>query len=642
MCGIAGYLTESGNRPDRALIESMCHQIRHRGPDGYGYFCDDMAALGHRRLSIIDVEGGKQPLGNEDGSIQIVFNGEIYNFQELHEDLVKRGHQFATRSDTEVMVHLYEEVGERLPDYLNGMFAFAIWDQRKRQMFLARDRFGEKPLYYTTSIPGMRFCFASELKAMTVIPGFEQKLNRRAITDFLSFSYIPDPATAYENVFKLEPGRSLTVTENGCSTRRYWKPEFAIDSGANFKRSVEELDALAQDAVSCRMVSDVPLGGFLSGGVDSSAVVAFMSRKAPDAVKTFSIGFTHKQFDETHFARMVVERYHTDHREKIVTPSVHDVLDTLVEHYDEPFGDSSAIPTLYLAEMTRQHVTVALSGDGADELFAGYRRYMMGVAEDRVRQVLPAWFRSRVVGFGARYYPKFDYLPRVFRAKATLAGISSGLGDAYYSAMTSLRDHALTAVLSPEMNQALGGYTPRAAYRERFKPYAHLPALQQMQAVDFETYLPGDILVKVDRATMAHSLESRAPWLDHRLAELAGRLPANYKLNGRVGKHIFKTAVQPYLPPQLLTRSKMGFVVPLSQWFRSSLKPVFETTVLRPEMEQYISLPEVRRIWTEHQAGLRNHQTTLWNLLMLARWDEHHYRQGRQQVAAFERNKKGS
>ena len=641
MCGIAGYLTQSGHRPDRALIESMCHQIRHRGPDGYGYFCDDTAALGHRRLSIIDVEGGKQPLGNEDGSIQIVFNGEIYNFQELHDDLVKRGHQFATRSDTEVLVHLYEEAGEKLPDYLNGMFAFAIWDQRKRQLFLARDRFGEKPLYYTTAIPGMRFCFASELKAMTVIPGFEQRLNQKAIADFLSFSYIPDPATAYENVFKLEPGRSLTVTGNGCSTRRYWKPEFAIDGGANFKRSVEELEALAQDAVSCRMISDVPLGGFLSGGVDSSAVVAFMSRKAPDAVKTFSIGFTHKQFDETHFARMVVERYKTDHREKIVTPSVHDVLDTLVEHYDEPFGDSSAIPTLYLSEMTRQHVTVALSGDGADELFAGYRRYMMGVAEDRVRQALPAWFRSRVIGFGARYYPKFDYLPRVFRAKATLAGISTGLADAYHSAMTSFRDHALTAVLSPEMHRAMGDYTPRAAYRERFKPYAHLPALQQMQAVDLETYLPGDILVKVDRATMAHSLESRAPWLDHRLAELAGRLPAHYKLHGRVGKHIFKTAVEPYIPPQLLTRSKMGFVVPLSQWFRSSLKPVFESTVLRPEMEQYISLPEVRRIWAEHQSGLRNNQTKLWNLLMLARWDEHHYRQGRQQVAALGEKKKG-
>lgn len=641
MCGIAGYLVEPGYRPEAALIESMCHQIRHRGPDGYGCFHDGPAVLGHRRLSIIDVEGGKQPMGNEDGSIQIVFNGEIYNFRELREGLVKRGHRFRTRTDTEVMVHLYEEVGERLPEYLNGMFAFAIWDQRKRQLFLARDRFGEKPLYYTAAIPGMRFCFASELKAMAVVPGFPQKRNRQAIADFLSFAYIPDPATAYEDVFKLQPGQSLTVTERGHTVRRYWKPEFAVDGEANFKQSAEELEALAEDAVLCRMVSDVPLGGFLSGGVDSSAVVAFMARQAPRAVKTFSIGFTHKRFDETHFARLVAGRYQTEHREQIVTPAVEEVLDTLVEHYDEPFGDSSAIPTLYLARMTRQHVTVALSGDGADEVFAGYRRYRMGVAEDRARRLLPGWFRRRVVGLGARYYPKFDYLPRVFRAKATLAGISSELADAYFSAMTSLRDEALRAALSPEMNRALGDYSPRAAYRERFQPYAHLPALQQMQAVDFETYLPGDILVKVDRATMAHSLESRAPWLDYRLAELAGRLPVDYLLKGGVGKRIFKEAVRPYLPAQLPARTKMGFVAPLGQWFRGSLKPLFEAAVLRSQMEEYVSLGEVRRIWAEHQAGLRNHRVTLWNLLMLARWDEHHYRQRRQRATVGEHGRGG-
>ncbi|MCC7498369.1 MAG: asparagine synthase (glutamine-hydrolyzing) [Bryobacterales bacterium] len=641
MCGIAGYLSEPGSRPDRALIESMCHQIRHRGPDGYGYFHDGTATLGHTRLSIIDVEGGKQPLGNEDGSVQIVFNGEIYNFQQLHDDLVKRGHRFAGRSDTEVIVHLWEEAGERLPEYLNGMFSFAIWDQRRQQLFLARDRFGEKPLYYTTAVPGMRFCFASELKAMTVVPGFGQKLNPRAVADFLSFSYIPDPETIYENVYKLEPGRSLTVTANGCRKRRYWKPEFDIDGGANFERTVEGLEALAEDAVSRRMVSDVPLGGFLSGGVDSSAVVALMSRKALGTVKTFTIGFTQKQFDETRFARMVAGRYHTDHHETTVTPSVEDVLDTLVEHYDEPFGDSSAIPTLYLAGMTRRHVTVALSGDGADEVFGGYRRYRMGVAEDRARLALPAWFRERVVGCAARYYPKFDYLPRIFRAKATLAGISTGLAGAYYSAVTALGDGALAAMLSPEMNRARADYTPRAAFCERFQAYAHLPALQQMQAVDYETYLPGDILVKVDRATMAHSLESRAPWLDHRIAELAGRLPASYKLKGGVGKYVFKAAMRPHLPTDLLGRTKMGFSVPLRQWFHGSLKPVFEAAVLRPEMERYVSPREVKRIWAEHQAGFRNHQVTLWNLLMLARWDEHHYRQGRRQTVALEENRKG-
>jgi len=286
--------------------------------------------------------------------------------------------------------------------------------------------------------------------------------------------------------------------------------------------------------------------------------------------------------------------------------------------------------------MTRRHVTVALSGDGADELFAGYRRYMMGVAEDQVRQVLPVWFRRSVVSAGARHYPKFDYLPRVFRAKATLSGIASEVPDAYFSAMTSFRDETLEAILAPEARLAMCGYSPRAAYRERFQPFAHLPALQQMQAVDMQTYLPGDILVKVDRATMAHSLESRAPWLDHRLAELSCRLPAGFKLRGRIGKHVFKEAVRPYVPAELVDRPKRGFVIPLSEWFRTSLKPIFESTVLHREMQSYLSLGEVRRVWKEHQSGVRNHQSKLWYLLMLARWDERHRRQAPQRATASE------
>jgi len=621
MCGIAGYLAEPGCLPDRSLLRPMCDRLRHRGPDGYGEFFDEHVALGHRRLSIIDVAGGAQPIGNEDGSIQVVFNGEIYNYLELREDLAKKGHCFATRSDTEILVHLYEEVGERLPEYLNGMFAFAIWDARRQELFLARDRFGKKPLYYSSSVPGTRFCFASELKALSGMPRFKGTVNPRSVTDFLSLSYIPDPNSIYENVFKLLPGHSMTVSGRGVRFCKYWEPTFASDPIVDFEDAVDGIRTLAADAVRRRMISDVPLGAFLSGGVDSSAAVAFMANKSTESIKTFSIGFTNKEFDELPYARMVAERYRTDHLEQVVSLSIHEMLDTLVEQFDEPFGDSSAIPTLYLARMTRQHVTVALCGDGADELFGGYRRYFYGVLEEQIRQRFPRWFRRSVFRVGGRYYPKFDYLPQLFRAKTLLTNIAHEIGDAYFTSMTAFRDETLTAVLAPGLRRELDAYSPRVSYRERFAAVRHLPPLQQMQAVDLQTYLPGDILVKADRATMAYSLETRSPWLDYRLGELACRLPAGFKLHGRTGKHIFKQAVGPYVPRPVMTRRKMGFQVPLAEWFRTSLKPVFQQQVMHPAMDRYFSLGEVRRLWNEHQSGLHDHSRKLWNLLMLANWD---------------------
>lgn len=614
-------------RPDSGLLRGMCDRIRHRGPDGEGYFADERAALGHRRLSIIDVEGGKQPLGNEDGRIQIVFNGEIYNFQQLMDDLKRRGHHFRTRSDTEVIVHLYEEVGERVPEFLNGMFAFAIWDSTRQVLFLARDRFGEKPLYWTSAIPGLPFCFASELKALTGLPGFPGKVRPESVADFLNFSYVPDPHTIYAAVRKLEPATSMTVRADGSRTEtRYWTPRFALESAAGTAAVAEELDALAGDAVRSRMVSDVALGGFLSGGVDSSAVVAYMARSAPGRVRTFSIGFTAKEFDELEYARLVARQYNTDHYEEVVTPSIEEMLGVLVSHYDEPFGDSSSIPTLYLSRMTRQFVTVALSGDGADELFGGYRRYAFALSEERVRRMLPQGFRRRVIGPLGGIYPKFDYLPRMFRAKATLQGISSTLAQAYFNAMSRFRDEGLASVLSSPLRARLHGYSCRETFCDRFKEYAELPPLSQLQAVDWRTYLPGDILVKVDRATMAYSLESRAPWLDHRLAELAATLPTSLKVRGHTGKVLFKEVAARYIPPVLIQRRKMGFAVPLAAWFRTSLKSTFEATVLQPAMEEYLDLNEVRRIWSKHQAGVRDSSAMLWNLLMLGCWDRHHLR----------------
>jgi asparagine synthase (glutamine-hydrolysing) len=618
MCGIAGFLKEDA-RASRDVLASMCDRLAHRGPDAYGWMADDHAALGHRRLSIIDLSTGDQPMGNEDGSIQVVFNGEIYNYRELRRELQAKGHRFRTESDTEVLAHLYEEAGERMPEFLNGMFAFAIWDAPRRRLFLARDRMGKKPLYYSGDVPGFRFAFASELKALAAMPGFDAREDPRSIAEFLALSYIPDPRTIYRGVAKLEPAHSLTVDLSGIRKRRYWEPSFQRH-GRPLEETIEELSGLAEDAVERRMISDVPLGAFLSGGVDSSAVVAFMARKAPSRVRTFSIGFTNKRFDELEYARAVATRYGTEHHEKIVSPRIEDVLGVLARHMDEPFGDASIIPTLYLAEMTRRHVTVALSGDGADEVFGGYRRYFFGVLEEKLRRKFPGFFRRSVMEWAGRHYPKFDYLPQVFRAKSLLTNLSLEIGDAYYSSMTAFRDEGLNAVLSPELRQPLGGYAPRDWFREQFTAVRHLHPLEQMQAVDFQTYLPGDILVKVDRATMIHSLEARAPWLDYRIVELACGLPPGWKLEGRTGKSIFKKVVRPLLPEQNVSRRKMGFAVPLAEWFRTSLKPVFESTVLRKETEGLVDLAEVRRLWAEHQSSFFNHERKLWNLLMLAMW----------------------
>ena len=628
MCGIAGYLAGGGVHAERDVVRGMCDRIRHRGPDGEGCYVDERVALGHRRLSIIDVEGGKQPLGNEDGSVQIVFNGEIYNFQHLMEELKQRGHLFQTRSDTEVIVHLYEEVGERVPEYLNGMFAFAIWDRNRQTLLLARDRFGEKPLYWTDAIPGMPLCFASELKAMRWLPGFPSQVRPESVADFLALCYVPDPHTIYAAVRKLEPATSMTVRADGTRKEtRYWTPRFAAASGALEQRAgVEEVDELAGDAVRSRMVSDVPLGGFLSGGVDSSGVVAYMARSAPGRIRTFSIGFTTEEFNELQYARLVARKYETNHHEEVVTPSIEEMLGTLVRQYDEPFGDSSAIPTLYLSQMTRKFVTVALSGDGADELFGGYRRYAHALSAERLRSMVPAGLRRWVIGPLGEAYPRSGSLPRMFRAKSTLQGMASTLGQAYFDAMSSLRQEGLTAVLAAPLRSQLNGYSCREGFSARFQEYADLPPLAQLQAVDWRTYLPGDILVKVDRATMAYSLESRAPWLDHRLAELAARLPTEAKVSGRTGKVLFKQVVGRYIPEQLVTRRKMGFAVPMALWLRTSLKAPFERAVFGRELEPYLDVAGVRRLWMDHQNGRGDYSSALWNMLMLAYWDQVHLR----------------
>jgi len=621
MCGIAGYLTAPGERPAPDPLEAMAASLAHRGPDGAGYYRDERVALAHRRLSIIDLSGGGQPLANEDGQIQIVFNGEIYNYREHRRELIRKGHQFRTHSDTEVLVHLYEEEGERLPELLNGMFAFALWDARRQALFLARDPLGKKPLYYASGVGPLEFCFASELKALTLVPGFSGAVDPEAVIDFLALGYVPDPHSIFRDVHKLPPGSSLTVGRSGMRLRRYWAPRFAPRRDRDVDGTIEEIRDLARDAVDRRMISDVPLGAFLSGGVDSSAVVGLMAEQAPGRVRTFSIGFTSKEYDELEYARLIAGRYRTEHHEQVVTPRIEEMFDKLVEHFDEPFADSSAVPTLYLARMTREHVTVALSGDGADEIFAGYRVYAYGAIESRLRDRLPGWFRRSVVRLAGEVYPKLDFLPRVFRAKALLRNISLEIADAHFHSRSNFTEAALARLVAPELRRQAADYSPLATMRRHFEEVSHLAPLEQMQAVDLETWLPGDILVKADRATMAYSLEGRSPWLDYRMAELAATLPGEFKVRGLTGKYIFKRAMANWVPDRLLWRPKMGFSVPMAEWMRSSLKPLVESLVLRPEMDPYVAPAEVRRLWEAHQSGLSDHSRPLWALLMLAAWD---------------------
>lgn len=623
MCGIAGFVRAQEAGPeDLGRVRTMCDRLAHRGPDGDGYLQDGPCVLGHRRLSIIDVAGGAQPLGNEDGSIQVVFNGEIYNYRELREELLARGHRLHTASDTEVLVHLYEELGERMPERLNGMFAFALWDAPRRRLFLARDRFGEKPLYYSTQLPEMRLCFASEITALLDLPGIDRSVRPESVPEFLTSGYVADPHTIYRQIERLPPGCSLTVDEDGVRLRRYWSLEFAVDPGISFPQASERVTTLAQEAVRSRLMSEVPLGAFLSGGLDSSAIVTSMSELGREAgsppVRTFSVGFETPELDERSYARLVAMRQQTEHHELVVGDDVEAMVDRCVAHYGEPFGDSSAIPTAYLADLTRRHVTVALSGDGADELFGGYSRYARALA-GAVASLLPERFRSLT----ATAQWSFDHLPALFTGERAKSALNHAVVEHYDRWIATTDPQRLRQLLAPELSAALGDYTPRAALEERFARHRSLHPLLQMEAVELETYLPGDILVKMDRATMASSLESRAPWLDPALAEYSATLPPAFKLRDGIGKRVVRSAYQHRLPAETLSRRKMGFGPPIARWLRTSLRERFERTVFRKPMEAYLDLTAVRGFWQEHQSGANDHRVwMLWNIFMLACWDE--------------------
>jgi len=601
---------------ERATLKAMADTIRHRGPDDEGFYVCGPLGLAHRRLSIIDLEGGHQPLSNEDGTVWIAFNGEIYNFEELNRQYLSTGHTFRTRSDTETIVHLYEELGEKCFAELRGMFSIALWDARKKKLLLARDRIGKKPLFY--SWDGRRLCFGSEIKALFRAGGISKEVDLEALSDYFSYQYVPAPKTIYRSVRKLQPAHYLACDASGIREVPYWDIRF--DQSQQRSES-EWCDALLDEfrqAVRLRLVSDVPLGAFLSGGIDSSSVVALMTELQPP-VTTCSIGFTEDKYDEARDASAFAASLGANHFEHIVQPKVLELIRKLAWHYDEPFGDSSALPTYYVSQLAREHVTVALSGDGGDENFAGYRRYLLTMLEDKVRRRVPAPLRRAVLGPAGELYPKMDWAPRVFRAKTTLQSLARPMIDGYFHSMSVCPPALKRKLLSDDVWKALNGYDSADVVREYYDRAEGMDPLSRIQYVDMKTYLVDAILTKVDRASMANSLEVRCPLLDHKLMELIAQIPPGMKLRNGTGKFIFKKALERVLPSEVLTRKKKGFSIPLEEWFRAELRDfTYDAIVRRPD--EALNGAFVTRCWNEHQRGQRDWSALIWCVLMFRTW----------------------
>ncbi|MBS0610658.1 MAG: amidotransferase 1, exosortase A system-associated [Proteobacteria bacterium] len=621
MCGISGIFDTRGtNSLSRDLISRISNIQSHRGPDENEVYLEPGLALGHRRLSVIDLATGTQPLFSADGSIGIVFNGEIYNYRELMQELKALGHPFRTRSDTEVIVQAWAAWGEACVHRLRGMFAFALWDRKRQTLFLARDRMGVKPMHYAW-LPDGSFIFGSELKVLTAHPGFVRDIDPLAVEDYFSFGYVPDPRCIYRNAHKLPAAHTLTLRRGDAGRpvpQPYWDVRFTNDNPISAQDAQAELRERLRESVRLRMIADVPLGAFLSGGVDSSAVVATMAGLSSTPVHTCSIGFDDPRFDETSFARQVADRYQTDHRLDVVKSDDFDLIDTLAWLYDEPFADSSAIPTYRVCQMARQHVTVALSGDGGDESLGGYRRYRMHLGEEAVRGRLPLALRRGMFGPLGRWYPKADWAPRSLRAKTTFQALAMDSVQAYCHSMSQLRDDARRALFAPAFQRSLGGYGALEVFRQHAAQAQTEDPLALIQYLDYKTWLVGDINTKVDRASMAHSLEVREPLMDHLLVEWLATLPSDLKIRAGQGKAIFKQAYEPLLPHELLYRPKMGFSVPMATWLRGPLKDRVRQALLGERLRDcgYFNAVTVRRLIDEHNSGLRDHATALWMLLM--------------------------
>jgi asparagine synthase (glutamine-hydrolysing) len=619
MCGIAGIFDLSGlSAIDGQLLHQMANAIAHRGPDGEGFYTAPGTGFAHRRLSIIDVAGGHQPIFNEDGSVALVYNGEIYNYRDLTAELISAGHKFQTHSDSETVVHAWEQWGSDCVKRFRGMFAFALYDGRKQTLFLARDRLGKKPLYYAT-VGGRYLIFASELKALMVHPLFERRLDREAVDDYLAFGYVPDPAVIYRDVFKLPPGHTLEIARGKPVPRpvEYWRPHFdsrTIDARA----AAEQLVARLDEAVRIRLMSEVPLGAFLSGGVDSSAIVASMARQSKGAVRTFALGFGKDGTDELAHARRMADRYRTDHRERSIDAEPLASYRRQAAIFDEPFADDSSVPTYQVCALARKHVTVALSGDAGDEIFAGYRRYRWHRLAEAWRGRVPGALRGPLFGTAGRLYPKLDWAPRWLRAKYTLQEFALDTAGGYFRTVCKIQDDLRATLYAPGMRAQMAGHHPADAIAAALREADTGDAVACAQYADCKTYLPGDILTKVDRASMAVSLEVRVPMLDHEFVEWAAALPQNLKQRGGEGKYILKRALEPYVPKENLYRPKSGFATPMRGFFRGGGADFARGAILSQEMagSGLFDLTALSRLVDEHDRGQRDHSKALWSLLM--------------------------
>ncbi|HZH32753.1 MAG TPA: asparagine synthase (glutamine-hydrolyzing) [Pyrinomonadaceae bacterium] len=621
MCGIVGIVNRGGRAVDEAVLGQMCEAIRHRGPDEDGFYRKAGIGLAMRRLAIIDLKSGQQPMHNADRTAWIVFNGEIYNYKEVRARLVQLGHEFHTDCDTEVIIHAYDEYGAECPKHLRGMFAFAIWDERTGELLLARDRVGKKPLLYARTPEGL--VFGSEFSALLRHPQVGREVNREAIHHYLTFMCVPAPLTAYSDIHKLEPGHTLRYTREGeIKTERYWQPDFSQKTRMSEEEAGERAVEILREAVRVRLMSEVPLGAFLSGGVDSSAVVALMSEVSPTPVKTFSIGFEEQDFSELHHARRVAEHVGAEHHEFIVRPDAMEVLPTLVEHYGEPYADSSAIPTYYVSRETRRHVTVALNGDGGDECFAGYERYAAMKLAAKYRGV-PHLLREGLIKPAVALYPTSETRrSRARDLKRFLDAASLPTVERYMRLVSVLDTPAKDALYTDDFRREMQEHKAADFVAPWFAAANGAGLVDAALLADTMTYLPNDLLVKVDIASMAVSLEARSPFLDHHVIEFAASLPENLKLRGLTTKYLLKRVLAKLLPAENLQRRKMGFGVPIGHWLRGVMQPFLRETLLAEKaLARGFFKPEaVTRMVELHTRGERDYAHQLWTLLMLELW----------------------
>lgn len=620
MCGIAGF-TQFGSSPgDKQTLIEMGNAIAHRGPDANGEYLDNEVGLCHRRLSIIDLSSaGNQPMFSHDEKLVIVFNGEIYNFQELRSELQAKGHIFNTKTDTEVILALYEYEGTNLLSKINGMFAFALWDKEKKTLFIARDRIGKKPLYYYND--GTHFLFGSEIKALLKSSVVRKEIRPDALYDFFTYQYIPDPKTIFKNMYKLEPGHWMTINCDGIKKEKYWDVSFKNISSKSEQELTDELFDITQKCVNRRMISDVPLGAFLSGGIDSSGVVGMMASNDSKPVTTCSIGFDSKKFDEVEYASIVANKFKTDHHEFTVSNNVESSLEHIASFFDEPFADQSLVPTFFVSELARQKVTVALAGDGGDEVFAGYEKYATDHMENKLRNYFPSVIRTKLFPPLAKLLSMGNNTI-LQRGSNLLHSLSVDPGYGFFISNSFFSDTLWKSVINDKTKQMLDGYHPSSITTQHYDNADTDDHLSKIMYADMKTYLPGDILVKVDRMSMANSLEVRAPLLDYELIEFAATIPSSLKFKQGEKKHILKECFKKILPDEILYRKKMGFSVPLAHWLRHEIKELAETRLFNAKggIADFFHIDAVRKIWDLHQAEKHDYSTQLWSFLMFQMW----------------------